>query len=750
MCLTTFPGRSNPSRIPIAGENGKCCPSNKRTVRYVNERVWGAIHLFFPAAITLKKLRSQESVWVSCDQCEGSNRERDLLEDWASFATSGLSLEMLEGRRKHEQILPASNIGSSEDFYIVHRNDIVKLRQAIKLVMRNPQKEVDLLKAEVRQAMFDQRLDDTMSGDQAQRIVATWSPVRLLCSTHRLVLNPTVFSRNRLDEGGSTCARWRFNDTVTLLPGGEYRHYVQVIHKLFDLLVPQSTATSPEDLQTDSIVDAIVASLCATCHPRASSSLEYPPVESESCDSASSLTCSIGSASVGIRLSPAMCANQQCNFDCIECLEIEQRTQNAANVNGTKDKGKISMPGTRTVIAVDDDVQIIEIAAQPSTRADQLSIRVLEVTNDANLDDVVTSLLKSNSQLGESSVRRSGRKRKQRFALGPVKGDEVLNVRQDHNMAAVRLHIFEKDQTFVLDQPLHLLIPTVVGESKHIGEALARKEEEIVVDVDQPAAGQGDESRVGSTVAIPFDFNEKSIYDVVKNAVEDKHLSSEQLGEFLAELVFIRRAPKTVLHNRKNSKGNTQDEDQTTVLMDSLLQVANLTDENDSKANNGKKKSSRRVERGFTGTFLHTASTQPVEEPDTLEKASNAGGDLEKVRSPEKPPQCVVIGCRKAEDGDAKRVRDVTEAPKDRTTSVQTIPTAVSTSPSIKNDRHGIVLDALVKAVTSDGIDDADQAETASKILAAVSWSIDQNPASAGIRDLTDAAYAKYLEAVTC
>lgn len=59
-----------------------------------------------------------------CSECENSNIVVESLKEWANLVTSGLSKETLKGRRKHETVLPKTNLTISDDYYLLHGRDI--------------------------------------------------------------------------------------------------------------------------------------------------------------------------------------------------------------------------------------------------------------------------------------------------------------------------------------------------------------------------------------------------------------------------------------------------------------------------------------------------------------------------------------------------------------------------------------------------------------------------------------------------
>ena len=738
-------------------------------------------------------------MWIRCTECEGSNKERESLEDWAILVTSGLSLEMLKGRRKHEHIFPTTNLTESEDYLFVHKNDIEQLWEAFKLVTSNNGFEASSVKGDLKKKLFSHRSSENDKGVLSERIIQQWRPVSLLCSEHNLVLNPVVLTHTRSQDKESATPVWRYKDNVTLLPTGEYRHYLLVILRLYKLLFSTSTETtvlSNHEDDTDLTVDTMAALLAVSCHPSARAEVK----SGNGGDIFTFLTCSIGNATVETRLTPAMCADQRCNHECMESLRTEERLKKPVHHKNGKAERKKALAPAEVVVPVGDDVQIICVGrpAPKESDAEVLRLRLLEVEEGANLEEVISSLSQVYSITEDTGIRRSGRKRKQRYHLGGVKVEELLNVRRDHNVAAVRLHILEKRPNFKLDQPLLLLLPLLVRICE------TRKKE--------------DSNNI--TIAIPFDWNKRLISEVVADATESLHLSTEELDKVFGAMVLIRYAPGEALPAKRKAARSREDEAQIEALMESLLQTANLTDKNEPEHETEKKKTNRRVERGFTGTFLHstlepTSETERVEtadsevagngqdhpngalnqdatlcvivESDNEDDAADSevtgnGQDPQNGAANQDATLCVIVESDNEDDAADSEVTGNGQDPqngaanqdatlcvivesdnednadavvggngsKGSVASKQETPTQdradiSSNSASGESGRHGIVMDELMKVVNLGGGENFDQ----TKFLEAVTWACESSAPNVEIRDLVDTAYAKFLE-VAC
>jgi hypothetical protein len=554
-------------------------------VRHVSEHLWRSIKAFFPQALPIRKPSSHELKWIMCSECKDATKERELLEDWSALVTSGLSLETLKGRRKQESVLTTTNLTNSDDFYLVHKRDIQRLWESCNL-FRSPGAFVaSSVKLNLERIMFCKTFSGGDQGPLHERVLRKWSPRSLFCSEHCLVLSPAVLVHVRSQDNDSATL-WRFNDDLSVLSSYEYRHFLRVVLRLFELLFP---ASPDDDLSSnngdrDVTLDAMCATLLSSFHPKVRAMID---IGSCSDDSYTFLNCSIGNTTVEYRLAPSLCADQRCNHDCIEALRAEERlkrTQNDTHSNDVSKEGNLLPP--KVIFDVDDGVQIIDGPAEMKSPDLGLCLAILAIEAKANVDDVIASLRSNVSH--DTGIRRSGRKRKQRYPLGGGgKGVEHLSLRRCHNFAAVRLHLLEKLVGFKIDQPLTLLLNLSAGDG---------------VDNNH------------MKIQVCNSWNSRAISRVVSDATKGLGLSDDDLERVYDDMAIIFHSAEDAHSNRKNAR-NSEDEAQREALMESLLETANLTDRSKLKTEtNG----TRRVEQGFTGTFLQSSFTPVCEAGDTV------------------------------------------------------------------------------------------------------------------------------------
>jgi hypothetical protein len=523
-------------------------------------------------------------VWLRCNECEGSHKERTSIDNWATCITSGITVQAMKGQRKVEHLIQSTSLTESDDYVLVHRKDIERLWESFKLITSSDRCDVASLKHELKTKWFGlhSRVGERDAFCLHEKILRKWLPVSLLCPEHQLVLNPLVLTYSLSKDGDSTI-RWHFSGHVDLLSAKEYRHYLFVVCQLHELVFSTNVPSSSNCGDTESTIDAIEAALASSCHPRVS----LGAANRKDGDSFTFLTCSIGNADIEMRFSPAQCADQTCNSGCIESLAAEKRLTNSNDDRKGSNIAKQVPTSVGNVLKqVDGDVEIIEGQVPAKSDVDAFCLRFVDVEDSANIDDVVASL--GRVEFNDLGARRSGRKRKLRYHLVGFKGDDLLNLRRHHNLAAVRLHILEKRPNFKLDQPLILFLPLGTRDKEGCNKI---------------------------TISIPFTWNSRALSDVVVAATQNIRLRKDELDKLFSDLVLIQRTLNTNFPRRKVPK--TQDDEvQSEVLLESLLQIANLTGR--AKCDNQSKQLTRRVERGFRGTFLHTPVSPTSDEPEKV------------------------------------------------------------------------------------------------------------------------------------
>jgi hypothetical protein len=259
------------------------------------------------------------------------------------------------------------------------------------------------------------------------------------------------------------------------------------------------------------------------------------------------------------------------------------------------------------------------------------SLRVFELDTVAEDETVVSSILglpKSGSTTMVSdipTVRRSLRKRKTTYPSGHILREDSLRVGAHHNIAAVRLLLYEASgQAFRVDENLTMIIPSILCEKE-----LYPDNHVDMTGEDEPTATAASSKAQYISFELPFDLNDRSVEEVV--AIASRNGNSTTC--LLSETFLFRRTQPSV-------KKGAEDSNET--LLDALFEISNaassaVSQASDPRAN--EKKRRRRTERGFTGTLLHSSVPKVIEsisvdspDPANIEESSNSS-DVEQCNN---------------------------------------------------------------------------------------------------------------------
>lgn len=296
----------------------------------------------------------------------------------------------------------------------------------------------------------------------------------------------------------------------------------------------------------------------------------------------------------------------------------------------------------------------LESDLEDDPAADKFSLRVFEMEQDSDEESALNSLVQcSGLSAGDADVnggpRRSSRKRTSRYPVGPIKGENSVRIAMHHNIAALRLVLFEKAESFRLGHSLKLVISA--GYSKEKPDSVDAKEQprpgnakdDTEVDhtndnLPQIVDLSGDTSANPSSAVPCFDDTPASTDNGIDSAKDDSptvvDLSFDLIDKTLLEVCESAIGTKlamafnpvddlAILHDPKDET------DLDDSIMDTLFQVSNMSDTAKDTATGTDtltvtKKSGRRAatERGFTGTFL-SSGPKPVPKKDKEANASS-------------------------------------------------------------------------------------------------------------------------------
>jgi len=651
-------------------------------VRYVPEKLWTSIVTFYPKAIALKKTKGQEQEWIRCHQCKNKKRKFDELRNWARLATSVLPQKVLQKRWKH---LPQQ----LDELHLVHSNDMKRLWNFVKLITKKNQVDISTLNTFFTSNSSEKHIKHNTKEKIYEKIISEWEVLPLMCSDHKLVMNPLVFHRKSFQNSKSHTVSWEYTMFVTLLYKEEYRNYVNVVLKLYEILRLDNTISKGE---RNSTLDCLVGYLAANFHPKIKTWIHQDEEQEDPGDNFSTLTLSIRELTEDMKVIPAMCANQCCNMSCVETI---QREEGKKKLKKTR-KHKVTLQG-------DEEVQITAESnsnyVNDAEHIDVFSLRLLDIKQGVDPKTVIDLLNPNNNKLGSGDgPRRSTRKRKERYHYGPIIREDILSVRKSHNLAAVRLQILEKKPDFQLDQTLVFCLlleylDTLECASKNI------------------------------IVQIPFEWNNKTISDVIDDATI--HLAhGKELHHKLYDNIILILPGMDALQPRPKQKRPKSDECTNETLLDSLFQIANLQNMINTPAI--KETCRRNVEIGFKGTFLHASKHQPKRDENSIAITTECLSYVDPLSDSIKS-SCIVV------DSDSEDSSNNIKPPLESNTT---------NSNTTGTSQYDIVFNKLVKIVRSSRTKKLDE-DICYEVAV---WACDANASDTRVTDLIDAAYAKYLE----
>jgi hypothetical protein len=432
------------------------------------------------------------------------------------------------------------------------------------------------------------------------------------------------------------------------------------------------------------------------------------------------------------------------NDDKIESISIDS---NGSKSEPTKKPPKVGSAAADPIL-VESDIEDFK-----SSEPDLFSLRTFEVKQSTSLEDALSSLqaasaFPSESETSEVSfLRRSSRKRKSRYPSGNLLRENAVNVGLHHNMAALRLLLYEKCEVSLSGRRLTLVMSINDGKAHQ-------------------------------TFDINFESGQRHLQEVIdgmRGEAEKKHDSNFEPSKDL------------LLLYQNEEGGGLQGLHET--MMDSLLQMANLEppDSSDQSANSKKRRRNRQSERGFQGTLLQSSAAvensqneEDVKE-DQVKLDRSAVSDEEKVnaiaaeepvaktrvilsdssddevlRSPfsKKPRQArldashviaseskVIVETESSEDGD--QVSDDRAQTPISNISEDVVP---KESPPQESTELSSSDDQLRKVVFDTLLTIVDQPADKSNCWLATNWAIDSNSTEKSEAVLLDIALAKYID----
>jgi len=767
--------------------------------------VWTQLILWFPNAICHEVKRDTPNQELRCDECEKEEIDdgllADKLRDWYKAATSSPVLQGI-ARRKctanelTEKILNQDtddgtfSKDSANELYLVHRRDVDAWRTALKAVNKHTGKSTSELTELLIETVFScvKRRADRISFESLETCKGMdrnldvmghmySSMCSLNCVDHGFPLERAVL-KSGVDPKDMCISL--VNSFVEPLTPAEYVAFIGSVYDLGILLSTLETEqeeAEPEEetrrtLSSSCVTTTMIMNLSQRYHPR----VQFPIETLVSGSSSLAPDAAIDIDHILKRhYSGGICRDEDCNG------EFDKENKEYEYLE-TTERGKTNLVDLYSE-ACDDANQN---AACTTSDNSTFPLRAFQVEPGAELDSVVSSISglppsesTAATKAAYGQLRRSARKRKTTYPSGSILREDTLEIHSHHNIAAVRLFLYEKCSGFPLDRDLTLIIP------RSCGNHVDMTKEEKAKDTCTPPP-------LYVALELPYEWNEKSLEDIVAGAVEGKEdlVPNSSLKSHIRSEIFL------CWSNGK--KGAKKSEEDTPVphetLIEGLLELTNVESSTaDDTPTGEKKKSTRRAERGFRGTLLHSAApnsdeSKKSEDTDENKKSEDAddsknlndadegkkSDDARESSEDEKENQVHNVNVPKEKKSDkvvaakAQAASDpdvvVLDGPDEellaykvamKEQSDESLSVLVQSGRSDAGPRHlrSSILDpkeeALVKKLVSCVSDESIALDSLfhSKCREAARWAISRNPEHATVDELTDMALAKFYEA---
>lgn len=738
--------------------------------------VWSTLKKIFPRAIEHKEKRTlangdNSSEDNGCPECEVERASKDLLrtelENWATETKENFDLKVLYGGKsaisREKEVHNFTN--GKNGVRLVHGADIKTWRNAVS-TLADPSKieatDSATLKTVVEDIAFPSYHRVVLEFERlpVERLLSSLRS--LLCGEHKLVIKCAVFQDLENPPMERDSQKKQLVKNITVLSDDEYRAYIASLADLLRILNTEDSfigsVGSPvviDDVKKPPTFLKEIKQVTESYHPTI-----RLHVDDDNDKPGNPLTFSLDGSDKVFGLNPRLCVCETCRKEFAPLLELdaadsasvdEKLERVSVDANGSVSSGPTG--GSKHGSAAADPILV---ESDHDDGADALpntfDLRVFEISRSASIEEVMNSLhsVTAITSEAESStiynfIRRSTRKRKSKYPNGCLLSEDTVKVSLYHNIAALRLRLFEKCEVGLSSNKLILV---VLAEDEKLAESLE----------------------------IQFDWGPKQLSELVDDVKARTNIVYEK---------FDPAASLILLHQKQNEVDDSRSLHET--VMDSLLEIANLDPSGPTGNNNNKTKriNNRPAERGFRGTLLSSGSAPKNDEnKEVVEK--KAISDAYPVSDEDKDDSCAVVedsppkktsllSDSSSEDelppsafspkDTNKRKREYQEAPKG--------PKVIVENDSSEDERRAVCsLQGLPVSGSENSVDSSRRRRSSQKaaddrlteeVVAALqkiveqpadvvkswdaaSWAIMQNPSIKDLDGLVDIAFAKYLE----
>ena len=567
---------------------------NKKTsTRLVPFPVWSKIKRLFPEAIEHRRLRvgfddlgESNDLNFKCQQC---GHDEDLmgnflaaLHSWAFKVKHDQNLKLLVESKDSisKEDLVHNFTKGNQGCKLVDEADIQTWRHLVKEALKTSSpaltgkaKTISDLKQNIQRIAFPNHHKVVLEFESSQPADQLLASLRsLICQQHHRCIMGAMFQQRSKEDTENRI----LSNNVAVIPDEQYFKFVQSLASLLDLLDSCEFGTEKSPLEVDvddgtSIPSSSLQTLLKTLtryHP--SIRLKEEDDDEEDVHMNDPSTFSLKNSDKWFVISPDACECKSCH------LEFFQERAAEESEKTTKGRKGIKLPGSAAdePILVESDVE--------DELPKSFELRVFELDRTAVMADAVKSLreasalppdpIQSPPGTLDNFIRRSTRKKATRYPCGKLLSGTVVKVAPHHNIAALRLILFERCEVGVDDNKLFLLLSdsSERGDVKHVeltGDSIAKQLSEFVDELgsDLPNSSSNEED-------------------------------ADQSNPF-SSVVLLYQNDSAINVDKAN-----------TDTMHHLLEISNI-DPGKSK-NNGKGGKNRPAERGFSGTLL--GSSRPT------------------------------------------------------------------------------------------------------------------------------------------
>lgn len=528
-----------------------------------------------------------------CPLCQKEKDSTKSLKNWIEIwaretRDSPLLKKLLDANRTATREIAGHNFERAEcGSRLVHCDDISNWRKSVMSAARICKRKFSdsyELKLYIENLALPRNEALGSRSDPVGRLLQSLRP--LICDEHKLVIKGAVFQRS--DEGAGGNQYHQLSPSIVILSSGEHDAYTSSLSKLLAILYENCGNSYGADMSLIrdeyQMNEQIQKTTRHSYHPQIAVLPENEVVMNDV------LLLSLEGSSKSFSIFPAVCECRTCLNEYVSLYQQNQSEEEEC-VEKVPNDGNETVNNFLRRLGLASDPIVVE-SDNEEGKMNTHKMRVFEFNAVSSVKDAADSLREASGspQDGEvemqpSSIflRRSSRKRKTRFPTGCILREDSIDINLGHNMAAVRLLLFEKCEVPLAESMVYIV---------NLNSC-----DPLIIDVTTASS-------------------EKSLEDIIDQKRDENNSGGlNPLENFMILYKNLEKDDSRDLHE---------------TLIESLLQAANLELSEISSDSKGKRK--RQSERGFQGTLLQSSSS--------IAASSNSCEDaIDKVESVETEPK---------------------------------------------------------------------------------------------------------------